>query len=58
MMKAMGFGPTLVGGPWAKRMGPEVRADFGRLEGLPFRSLIPAHGTVLRDDAKAGLAPP
>lgn len=55
MMKAMGFGPTLVGGPWAKRMGSGVKADFGRLEELPFRTLIPAHGTVLRDDAKPGL---
>jgi hypothetical protein len=55
MMKAMGFGPTLVGGPWAKRMGPAVKSDFDRLEDLPFRTLIPAHGTVLRDDAKPGL---
>ncbi len=55
MMRAMGFGPTLIGGPWAKRMGPEVRADFDRLLGEPFRHLVPAHGTVLRDDAVAGL---
>lgn len=55
MMKAMGFGPTLVGGPWAKRMGPDVRTDFDRLEDLPFSSLIPAHGTVLRGAAKPGL---
>lgn len=55
MMRAMGFGPTLIGGPWAKQMGPGVRADFERLKGEPFRHLIPGHGTVLRDGAKAGL---
>lgn len=55
MMKAMGFGPTLVGGPWVKAMGPDVRADFGRLVDVPFRHLAPAHGTVLRDAAKEGL---
>lgn len=55
MMRAMGFGPLLIGGPWAKRMGPEVRADFDRLLDEPFRHLIPSHGTVLRDSAKEGL---
>lgn len=55
MMHAMGFGPTLIGGPWAKRMGPEVRGDFEQLLDEPFRHLIPAHGTVLRDTAKDGL---
>ncbi len=29
MMRAMGFGPTLIGGPWTKAMGPDVRADPG-----------------------------
>jgi hypothetical protein len=56
MMRAMGFGPTIIGGPWVKAMGPEVRADFERLLELPFVSLIPAHGTVLERTAKAGLA--
>lgn len=56
MLRAMGFGPTLVGAPWVKAMGPDVRADFERLRALEFRHLVPAHGTVLRDEAKAGLA--
>lgn len=55
MMRAMGFGPTLIGGPWAKQMRPAVRADFDRLLELPFRHLIPGHGTVLRDTAQPGL---
>lgn len=55
MMHAMGFGPTLIGGPWTKQMGPGVRADFDRLLDQPFRHLIPGHGTVLRDEAKPGL---
>lgn len=56
MMRAMGFGPTLIGGPWTRAMGPEVRADFDRLLELPFTNLVPAHGTVLEKSAKAGLA--
>lgn len=55
MMKAMGFGPTLVGGPWVKEMGPEVRKDLERLLDEPFTHLAPAHGTPLRDTAKEGL---
>lgn len=55
MMKVMGFGPTLIGGPWLKAMGPEVRADFEALLALPFAHLVPAHGAVLRDRAKDGL---
>ena len=55
MLRAMGFGPLLIGGPWVKAMGPEVRADFDRLLQLPFNHLAPAHGTVLRDVAKDGL---
>ena len=55
MMRAMGFGPTLIGGPWTKAMGTDVREDFARLRALEFRHLVPAHGTVLRDEAKAGL---
>jgi hypothetical protein len=56
MMRALGFGPTLIGGPWMKRVGtPEVRADFERLLDVPFTHLLPAHGTPLRDRAKEGL---
>jgi hypothetical protein len=55
MMRAMGFGPTLIGGPWVKAMGPDVRTDFGRLVELPFRHLAPAHGTMLEGAAKEGL---
>jgi hypothetical protein len=55
LLRAMGFGPTLVGGPWAKHMGRAVRADFDRLGELPFEHLVPAHGAVLRDRAKDGL---
>lgn len=55
MMKVMGFGPTLIGGPWIKAMGLEVREDFDRLLELPWKHLVPAHGTVLRDTAKEGL---
>lgn len=55
MMRVMGFGPTHIGGPWAKQMGPDVRADFDRLLELPFQHLVPAHGAVLRDRAKEGL---
>lgn len=55
MLKMMGFGPKLVGGPWVKKMGPDVRADFDRLLELPFSHLAPAHGTVIRDAAKDGL---
>ncbi len=55
MMRAMGFRPTLIGGPWTKVMGPGIRADFERLTEVPFKHLIPGHGTLLKDDAKAGL---
>ncbi len=54
-LTAMGFGPTHIGGPWTKAMGPEVRADFADLLQLPFDGLLPAHGTPLRTGAKAGL---
>lgn len=55
VMRAMGFGPTLIGGPWTKHMGPAVREDFDRLLEEPFEHLIPGHGAPLRKDAKAGL---
>jgi hypothetical protein len=52
LMPFMGFGPAMIGKPWRKRMGPGVREDFARLRELPFRHLIPGHGTVLRDVAR------
>jgi hypothetical protein len=55
MMRAMGFGPALIGMPWTKRMGAGVRADFDRLVELPFKHLLPAHGAPLRDAAREGL---
>lgn len=55
MMRVMGFGPTLIGGPWTKAMGPNVRKDFDRLVDLPFEHVMPGHGTPLRDVAKPGL---
>ncbi len=56
MMRALGFGPTLIGSPWMKRVAkPEVRGDFERLLDVPFTHLLPAHGTPLRDRAKEGL---
>ncbi len=55
MMKAMGFGPTLIGGPWTKAVGSHVKADFDRLLEADFSHLAPAHGTVLKDAAKDGL---
>lgn len=55
MMKAMGFGPTLIGGPWTKYMGQDVRKDFDALLEHDFRHLLPAHGEPLHDAAKQGL---
>ncbi len=56
MMRALGFGPTVIGGPWMKAAGtPEVRKDFERLLSVPFSHLVPAHGAVLRDQAREGL---
>ena len=55
VLKLMGFGPTLIGGPWTKAMGPGVREDFDRLLALPWKHLIPAHGAVLCDTAQDGL---
>jgi hypothetical protein len=55
MLRAMGFGPTLIGGPWSRRMGPGVREDFDRLKEVEFKHLLSGHGTFLRDNAKAGL---
>lgn len=54
-VKMMGFGPAVIGPRWAKKMGPDVRADFDALAKRDFKHLIPGHGTVLRDEAKAKL---
>ncbi len=53
VMRVMGFGPAVIGKPWAKRMGPGVRADFARLREQPFVHALSGHGTPIRDDAKA-----
>jgi hypothetical protein len=55
MLKAMGFRPALIGGPWTRAMGRAVRADFERLSSFEFQHLLPGHGTPLKHDAKAGL---
>ncbi|MDP2305699.1 MAG: hypothetical protein Q8P18_06700 [Pseudomonadota bacterium] len=55
LTRAMGFGPTLIGGPWTKQMGPDVRLDFQRLLDEPFSHLVPGHGSPLADRAKEGL---
>jgi hypothetical protein len=55
MMRAMGFGPKHIGGPWAKAMGPDVRQDFERLLEEKWEHLVPGHGTVLSEGAKDGL---
>ena len=52
VMPIMGFGPTSIGKPWAKKMGPAIKEDFARLVEVPFRHLIPGHGSVLRDVAR------
>jgi hypothetical protein len=51
----MGFGPACLGAPWVKAQGRGVRADLEKLAELPFEHLCPAHGTVLRDEAREGL---
>jgi hypothetical protein len=53
--RLMGFGPTVIGGPWVKRQGPGIRKDFDRLVELEFAHLLPGHGTALKSEAKAGL---
>lgn len=50
--RLMGFRGPVIGGPWAKRMGDGVRADFARLCEQPFRHLLTGHGTPLRDRAR------
>ncbi len=55
-MPFMGFGPTVIGGPWLKAQGQGVRSDFERLAEREFAHLMPGHGSVLKDAAKEGLA--
>lgn len=52
---AMRFGPTMIGGPWARYMGPAVKKDFDALVERDFRHLLPAHGEPLVGTAKDGL---
>lgn len=54
--KLMGFKGPVIGGPWAKRMGPGIKADFERLREQPFKHLLTGHGTPLRDRAREELA--
>ncbi|NND54825.1 MAG: hypothetical protein HKN56_07630 [Gammaproteobacteria bacterium] len=55
MMPFMGFPLRMLIGPlWLKAMTPEggsLLPDFEYIAGLPFRHLIPGHGSVCRDDA-------
>lgn len=55
MMKAMGFGPTLIGGPWVGKMGKDVKKDFDVLVECEFRHLLPAHGEPIVGTAREGL---
>lgn len=54
--RALGLGPTVIGGPWTRAMGQAVRADFDRLRALPFAHLLPSHGDPIQNEAKPGLA--
>lgn len=53
---AMRFGPAMIGGPWARMMGPEIVQDFDRILELPFRHLLSGHGTPLMNDARERLS--
>jgi hypothetical protein len=55
MMPIMGFGPAVIGGPWVKAMGTDVKQDFDRMMQLKFENLIPAHGTPIVGKAKESL---
>lgn len=54
-LRVMRFGPTMIGGPWARIMGPSVKKDFDALAERDFRHLLPAHGEPLMGGAKDGL---
>jgi hypothetical protein len=55
MIPRMGFPLELIIGPiWLKRMTPansSLKPDFERIRALPFKHLIAAHGSLLRDTA-------
>lgn len=59
VLRLMGFKLTLlIGGPWLKRVTPKgesLRPDFERLLTLDFDSLVAAHGSLLRSEAKQHL---
>jgi hypothetical protein len=55
-MPLMGFPLKMLIGPmWLKAMTPEgssLLADFERLVQMPFRHLLPGHGSARLDDAQ------
>ena len=53
--RMIGMGPTIIGGPWTKKMGRGVKKDFDVLVEREFRHLLPAHGEPLVGTAKEGL---
>lgn len=48
------FTPANIGPEWLRFCAPEV-ADFDQIRALPFRHLLPSHGTPLLDSAKEAL---
>ena len=54
-MQSMGFFRTANVGPGFRTACEPAAADFQRILELPFRHLVSAHGTVLRDEAKPHL---
>lgn len=55
-MTSFGFIKAANVGPgWRQSANPEA-SDFARIKSLPFRHLLPAHGTPLRDKAKEALS--
>ncbi len=54
-MRTFGFiAPANIGPGWRQAAQPEA-SDFARIEALPFRNLLPAHGTPLLGTAHAAL---
>ena len=53
--KLMGFGPAVIGGPWARYMGRDVKRDFDELVELTFQHSLSAHGTPLKETAREDL---
>lgn len=54
-MAGMGFFRTANVGPGFRTACEPAAEDFARILALPFRHLVSAHGTVLRDEAKPRL---